>query len=82
MIRDEDEIQRAHDILAAVALGEVPAEPPSETDDDFQGAYFQGALDALCWVLHHVHNPQFSENLALLEASIKARGYKLERLVQ
>jgi hypothetical protein len=63
----EAEIQRAHDILIAVKLGEVMVLVP---DDDSLTA----AIDVLCWVLRHDHNQTFAENLAGLEAAIAATG--------
>lgn len=70
--RDPKEIQRAHDILVAIALGEVP-----NVFTETETYIWRGVLDALCWVLQHEHNKAFSENLALIEARIKSLGFHL-----
>ena len=68
-MRDSDTIQRAHDTLVGIALGEVevrgldPEEPR-----------LIGALDALCWVLEHEHNTAFADNLRKLRAAFAAAG--------
>lgn len=71
----KDELQKAHDILAAIVLGKVPH--PFEQDGLIP---LQAALDCLCWVLRHDHNVSFANNLAKIEAFLAERGYVLERL--
>lgn len=75
VIRAPHEIQRAHDILEAVVLGEVIATPPNDGAE----AAMHATIDALCWVLRHDHNPAFATNLAKLERNIAAAGYVLRR---
>ena len=73
-MRDEDEIVRAHDILAAVLLGEVRVNLSESAI-----VSVQVAIDALCWVLEHDHNPNFEHNLAAITAAAEAAGYRLRR---
>jgi len=67
------EIQRAHDLLAGIFVGEIPFRftPAAEKP-------MHAALDVLCWVLGHDHNEAFGENLRKLEEDIRARGFVLE----
>ena len=77
-MRDESEIQRAHDILVAVVTGElgpvVALNPEAE-------AAFHGALDVLCWILRHDHNTAFTKNVARIEEWAKSQGYRLKKRV-
>lgn len=73
-MRDEQEIQRAHDILEAVLLAEVKI-PLGEEDR----LMITAATDVLCWILHHDHNSVFADNLANLERLIAKAGYVLKR---
>jgi hypothetical protein len=65
-IRDSMEIQRAHDMLHGIVIGEIPKE------------FFTGkmqtainiATDVLCWVLKHEHNEVFIKNLIAIEAHL------------
>lgn len=66
------EIQRAHDILVGVVLGEVLLDDPLASNPGLRGA-----LDALCWVLRHTHNTAFATNLATIERECQDRGYVL-----
>lgn len=69
-MRDAAEIQRAHDMLVAIILGEVP----------YRGldlSRIHGACEVLCWVLEHGHNEAFAANLAAIEASVRLAGYEL-----
>jgi hypothetical protein len=70
-VRKAAEIQRAHDILAAVILKQVDL----ELEDD---SLLRVAGDALCWVLRHDHNDSFASNLANLEEMIAKAGYELD----
>jgi len=74
MIRDERQIQRAHDILVGVIRGETP---PILMDEAGRNG-MQAAIDTLCWVLHHDHNPAFSDNLAKVEAALGGRFVERE----
>jgi hypothetical protein len=77
VLRDEREIQRAHDILEAVVRGEV-----NVSVDDESRAHIFGALDVLCWVLHHDHNHTFPSNLARIERAMERAGYVLRERLQ
>ena len=71
-MKAEKEIQRAHDLLTGVLLGD--ADVPM-SDEARRGLYF--AADVLCWVLEHDHNQQFSVNMSALEAKLARMGYGL-----
>jgi hypothetical protein len=71
-VRNPNDIQRAHDILAAIVLGEVPV-----SMSPLEDATLHGALDCLCWVLEHDHNQAFAKNLASVHRAIEARGFRL-----
>ena len=74
----EDKIQRAHDILAAIRLGEVPS-PYGDDEDEINNKMLYAALDVLCWVLGHDHNTSFAGNLDFIDKEISKRGFKLTR---
>lgn len=67
----EDEIVRAHDTLVSILIGE----PRCEFGSPEQKLATIAALDALCWVLGHTHNPQFSKNLNVIREQLRAAGY-------
>lgn len=74
MLRDVDEIQKAHDILIDVANG------------NFDGGYPPGvrqaahhSVDVLCWVLKHEHNPSFAQNIQMILNEAKRRGFIVVR---
>jgi len=74
-VRTLDEIQRAHDILWAVVMGEVRV-----GIDQAAMAPWHASLDTLCWALGPDHNDQstaFRDNLAKLERAIAVAGYEL-----
>mgnify|MGYP001601445713 CR=1 FL=1 len=77
-MRVKREIQRAHDILISVILGDVTID--EGTEDDL--SRLRAAADTLCWVLSHGHNTQFADNLAAIEAEIPAAGFALIDLGQ
>ena len=68
-MRNQDEIQKAHDRYAATILGEIP-NPFGEDHKKFLIA----ACDVLCWVLEHDHNHSFEENLQKLIEAHEAVG--------
>jgi hypothetical protein len=74
MMRNGEEIQAAHDRLVAIVLGEVPSPFLAE-----ESAQVAAALDALCWVLCHDHNPAFGEALVRTDAFLSERGYVLHK---
>jgi len=71
-MKDEQEIVRAHDILEAVLLGELPI--VLEGDGEL---VLRAATDTLCWVLGHAHNESFARNLKKIEELAAKRGYVL-----
>ena len=71
-MKSEEEIQRAHDLLAGFRLGDVPHDlGPREMTT------LTTALDVLCWVLEHEHNLAFIDNLVKLERLATSQGYVL-----
>jgi hypothetical protein len=75
-MRDQQEIQRAHDILEALVLGDVPNVMTEE-----EAPLVLVMLDTLCWVLGHDANDAFARNLRQIEADIEALGFRLHREV-
>jgi hypothetical protein len=73
MMRTAREVYRAHDVLKAIVLNEVP--------NPFEGALeiasMVSALDVLCWVLRHDHNNSFETNLAKATHFLDNLGYSL-----
>jgi hypothetical protein len=67
----EDEILRAHDMLAAAVTGEIPCRFASP----IERLILLAGIDALCWVLGHEHNPQFGQNLDMIRRKVKEAGY-------
>lgn len=72
--RDPLEIQRAHDMLVAWRLGEVP---DIVEGDSRSIVAMKAALDVLCWVLDHDHNKAFGENLETINTTLENLGYRL-----
>jgi len=70
--RPVEQIQRAHDLLVPILLGDVPL-----PCDERTRAYIHAAADVLCWCLQHDHNDAFANNLKDIEASLLERGYQL-----
>lgn len=74
-MRTEDEIQRAHDQLVGILLGETKfAKVEKRILRDTHVA-----ASVLCWVLEHDHNPLFAAFLADLQKVTTEAGYTLER---
>jgi hypothetical protein len=75
--REFSEIQRAHDVIAGVVL-------QWERFKDWfpvgTGAPLVNALNTLCWVLQHDHNPAFEETLKQVEDTMAKRGFVLEEM--
>ncbi len=75
-MKSEMEIQRAHDLIAGLVLGEAPL---VFGENEGRAA---AALDTLCWVLGHQHagsGTAFEKNLIAAEAEAAAMGFVLER---
>lgn len=71
-MRDEQTLQRAHDQLLGILLGDVPLEISDE-----QRRHMHAAADVLCWILDHDHNQSFASNLQKLEEACKELGFRL-----
>ena len=74
-MRDVSEIQRAHDMLVAIILGEVPV---PVLDPEVREC-IATSVDVLCWVLRHSHSEVFAKNLAAIDEAMGALGFTLER---
>jgi hypothetical protein len=75
-MRERDEIQRAHDMLTAVALDD---ELRQRLIEPGRLVLVKASLDTLCWVLRHDHNHTFAMNLELLEMKLKLMGIEIKR---
>lgn len=72
-MRDQLEVQKAHDLFVGVAKGDAPN--PFQFEDT--------ALviaDVLCWVLEHTHNKTFQTNFERAESWLEGRGFSLHRI--
>ncbi|MGH9665770.1 MAG: hypothetical protein ACRD9L_15195 [Bryobacteraceae bacterium] len=61
-----DAAEQAHQTLVKLLEIPRPIEPIALH-------YISAALDVLCWVLEHPHNPNFADNLSRLERAVEAR---------
>ena len=88
LARTPAEIQRAHDILVSIILGEIP-NPFVASIDRLEPALdklrkdrpdicalmaMAANAEVLCWLLGHDHNTTFADNLAKIEAWMKEQG--------
>lgn len=71
-MKTQDEIQKAHDILVAVLLGEIDV---GATGNE----HLNIAATVLCWVLEHEHNHTFQDILKDIDDEARSRGYVLEK---
>lgn len=71
-MRTQAEIQRAHDLLVGVLLGEVPELEPTQRRHK---EVLSAAASVLCWILEHDHNVKFPRLLKDLEQAAKEYGY-------
>jgi len=74
-MRDREEIQRAHDILAALVL---QPEIGPRLDQEARRVLVIN-LDVLCWVLRHDHNVSFPGMLEVIEAQLELLGIQIGR---
>lgn len=65
------EIQRAHDLLVGIILGETPV-----TREEIKKQCSPPA-SVLCWVLQHDHNKAFGELLERIEQALSSMGVHL-----
>jgi hypothetical protein len=71
-LRAANEIQRAHDQLKGLLLGDVPVELTPEVE-----SRLILAITVLCWVLRHEKGRSFAELLARCEQVAEAAGLRL-----
>lgn len=76
-MRTQDEIQRAHDILVGLILGEVP---PTLVPEDKQKEQLSTMAMVLCWVLRHNHNKAFGELLQTIEECARECGVVVKKI--
>ncbi len=67
-----DDIQRAHDRLVAIVVGEVYGSLTAWNPVERQA--MMEAASVLCWVLGHEHNPTFAQNLRKIDEWMKVNG--------
>lgn len=82
-MRSAIEIQKAHDSMVAIVLGEVPNPFNPEKKfkpDTVEERVFMEQLSVLCWILGHDHNPTFGNNLAVMNHELAQMGYIIEPL--
>jgi hypothetical protein len=72
-LRTEAEIQRAHDLLVGIVMGDAGGVLPHQRDNQL----FCATASVLCWALQHDHNIQFGTLLAELERIAKECGFEL-----
>lgn len=72
-MKTQIQIQRAHDMLLAMILREVPIHLTEEHKKTISLT-----ASVLCWVLEHDHNPMFGQLLAELEHIATDADYGLE----
>lgn len=75
VVRSKDELQRAHDTIAAIILRDVPFPDVGLTMRDLN---LMGSV--LCWCLRHDHNDQFDKHLQNIEEDLARRGYIRNRV--
>ena len=75
-MRDQRDVQVAHDVLHAVAAGEVELQLP-----EAWLAHVRACHDLLSWVLNGPCGDSFADNLAYIMRRAEAKGYKLERVL-
>jgi len=68
-VQPAKKIQRAHDLLLQLTLDQMLGEELAPK--------VILALDVLCWVLCHDHNPSFQDKLNGLEQALKDAGFEL-----
>ena len=72
----EKDVQRYHDMLAAIVTGQIDLETVATNKKEMQqGLYEMGCyLRVLCWMLRHEHNDTFKKQMALTELMLKEMG--------
>lgn len=72
-LRQLIDIQRAHDILTSILMGQ----PDLQLDTDIM-ADMMACADVLCWALNHEHSQVFAKKLAFLEMAAAKAGFVFE----
>jgi hypothetical protein len=70
-LRTEAEIQRAHDLLVGIVMGDAAELLVDKRDHKVLIA----TASVLCWALQHDHNIDFGTMIADLERLAKERGF-------
>ncbi len=73
-MRSQDEIQRAHDAIVSLILGDLPAKV--EIHPDLR-RIMNAQADVLCWVLEDDEQSEFGGNLDRLLAEFAKKGLVL-----
>jgi hypothetical protein len=75
-MKNELEIQRAHDLLTGFLLEEKlrQAVPIAVLND------LNTASDVLCWVLEHGHNQTFVDVMKQVESFVRTAGFEFRRV--
>lgn len=71
-LRNETEIQLAHDVFSGILLKEVPM-----VLDPKDLHHVHIACDVLCWVLKHDHNKAFGKTLANILKAADDLGFEV-----
>jgi hypothetical protein len=74
MMRSYDEIRRAHNLLAALALDQETSAMVVNADGQ---PLMMAALSVLCWVLDDDHNFEFAPNLVSIKARLSVLGIEV-----
>jgi len=71
-MKPQDDVQRAHDMLIGIILGEAPIKVNAQ-----QKRLLMAQADVLCWFLDCEHNDSFRRNLDSIEMSMRKTGTML-----
>lgn len=74
-MKSQAEIQRAHDLLVGIILGECPALVLRDKESKLVCGM---AAAAMCWVLEHDHNPAFQNLIDDIQRKAAKHGYHFE----
>ena len=75
-MKTQDDVQRAHDTLIGIILGESPIKVHAQ-----HKKLLSAQADVLCWFLGCEHNDAFRRNLDSIEMSIRKSGVVLIKTV-
>lgn len=71
-VRTADEVQKVHDTLVSILLGECPNPMPTN-----QKVILSSLESICCWLLGHEHNNKFEKFMDDIYAFLKDQGYKI-----